>query len=161
MPLFKKHLTPVIILLSTAFFICCTSTITKRKDPVFNIEISSVQTALNKIVICENINLAGKEITTDGKVTSELEVSIVNGQSIPTDEDQMKDLGKLIAWGLKKSLKDQNEYNKYIVLFVTKVTDGGVTKRNWKGNEFKSEELQGSNHYHLEIKNYKFSIISL
>jgi hypothetical protein len=43
--------------------------------------------------------------------------------------------------GRKKSLKDQNQYNTYKVLFVKKQTDGGMTQRSWRGKVFKSGEL--------------------
>jgi hypothetical protein len=96
---------------------------------------------LHKIVQCENIGVYGREITTNGKSSSELEISIINGKNIPADDTEMKALGKTIATDIKKSLKDQNEYNEYTVLFVTQVKDGVETKRTWRGNNFKSEEL--------------------
>lgn len=94
-----------------------------------------------QIVSCEGINLGGKEISTNGKVSSELEIDITNGQNIPTDENQMNDLGKQIALVVKQALQDKSQYNTYKVLFVTKREDAGVTQRTWKGKIFKSEEL--------------------
>ena len=86
-------------------------------------------------------DLDGKEITSNEKVSSELEIDITNGQNIPTDEKQMNDLGKQIAVVVKQALQDKSEYNTYNVLFVTKKEDAGVTQRTWKGKVFKSEEL--------------------
>lgn len=119
----------------------CTMTTTKTKAPVFSIETEQLQKDLNQLVSCENINLDGKEVSTNGKINSELEVDIVNGKDIPSDDDQMISLGKLIASDLKKSLKDPNQYNTYKVLFIKKHTDSGVTQRTWRGKIFKSEEL--------------------
>lgn len=83
----------------------------------------------------------GKEISTNGKTNAELEIDIVNGRDIPTGESEMTSLAKTIASDLKNSLKDRAEYNTYKVLFVTRYRDGGVTRKNWKGQVFKSGEL--------------------
>jgi hypothetical protein len=115
--------------------------VTKTKDPLFSLEVKAIQDDLSKIVTCKNINLNGKEVTTEGKATTELEISIINGKNIPDDNTQLRTLGKAIASVLKKSLKDQNEYNTYKVLFVTVVENGGLTKKSWKSDEFASEEL--------------------
>ncbi|MBC7748632.1 MAG: hypothetical protein H7Z76_08690 [Methylotenera sp.] len=118
----------------------CTITTTKSKDPVFN-DMSKVQNELTSLVKAENINLNGKEITKNKKATSELEVSITNGQNIPTSDDQRKVLGKSIASAVKNNLKDANQFDTYQILFITKTENGGVTKRNWVGNVFNSTEL--------------------
>jgi hypothetical protein len=121
--------------------VACTTTITRTKDPVFHSGMDSIQIDLAKMVTYENINLNGKEISTNGKVATELEVDILNGKGIPADDNEMKKLGKSIAAELKKALKDKNEYDTYKVLFVTRETSGGVIRRTWKGSAFKSEEL--------------------
>jgi hypothetical protein len=118
----------------------CTITTTKTKDPVFT-DMSKVQNELVGLVKAENINLNGKEITTNKKTTSELEVAITNGTNIPTGDDERKALGKSIATYIKRNLKDPNEYDKYTVLFVTKIESSVATKRNWVGDVFNSTEL--------------------
>ena len=85
---------------------------------MFGITNEQLQKELNQLVSCENINLDGKETKTNGVINSELEIDIVNGKDIPADDDQMISLGKLIASDLKRSLKDQTQYNTYKVLFV-------------------------------------------
>jgi uncharacterized protein involved in exopolysaccharide biosynthesis len=136
---FKKSLG--LITFTTLFFIGCTTTATKTKNPVFSISTDSLQVDLNKLVSCQGINLDGKEITTNGKATTELEIDITNGQNIPADEDQMNALGKQIAAKIKEALQDKAEYQTYKVLFITKTENSGVTSRTWKGKVFKSEEL--------------------
>jgi hypothetical protein len=118
----------------------CTMTTTKAKDPVFT-DMSKVQNELVSLVKADNINLNGKEITTNKKTTSELEVAITNGTNIPTGDDERKALGKSIATSIKRNLKDPNEYDKYTVLFVTKIGSSVATKRNWVGDVFNSTEL--------------------
>jgi hypothetical protein len=138
-----KKMTKVLGLITvvTLLIIGCTTTTTKTKNPVFSKATDSLQVDLNKLVACETINLDGKEINTDGKITMELEIDIVNGHNIPTDENQMNDLGKQIAVKFKEALQDKTEYQTYKVLFITKTESAGVTSRTWKGKIFKSEEL--------------------
>ena len=135
-----KKLKPLFLIYCAAFLASCTMTSTKTKDPVFN-DMVKTQKELTKIVTAEDINLNGKETTTNKKVTSELEINITNGQNIPATEDERKALGKSIATLIKNNLKDKNEFDTFQVLFITKVESGGVTKRNWVGNVFNSSEL--------------------
>ena len=129
------------ILLTATCIASCTMTTTTAKNPVFSVTNEQLQKELNQLVSCENINLDGKETKTNGVINSELEIDIVNGKDIPADDDQMISLGKLIASDLKRSLKDQTQYNTYKVLFVKKQTDGEMTQRSWRGKVFKSDEL--------------------
>src|SRR6185312_9518903 len=131
---------PKVLSLVTAItlIVSCTTTTTKTKNPVFSKPTNSLQVDLNKLVSCEGINLDGKEINTDGKINTELEIDITNGQNIPTDENQMNDLGKRIAVEIKEALQDKAEYQTYKVLFITKTESAGVTSRTWKGKIFKA-----------------------
>jgi hypothetical protein len=88
-----------------------------------------------------NFNFNGKEVTTNKKATSELEISVTNCESVPKEDEKMVALAKIIAKEIKQSLKDSNEYDTYKVLFVTKTESGSVTKRNWVGQLFNSSEL--------------------
>ncbi len=129
------------ITLVTLLIISCTTTTTTTKNPVFSTPMDSLQAGLNKLVSSEGINLDGKEINTNGKVSSELEIDITNGKNIPADENQMNALGKQIAIEIKGALQDKTEYETYKVLFITKTENAAVTSRSWKGKVFKSEEL--------------------
>jgi starvation-inducible outer membrane lipoprotein len=143
-------LPPKIMLMTktkSLLFICiaflltsCTVTTTKTKEPVFN-DIGKVENELVTLVKADNINLNGKEITVNKNTTTELEVAITNGANIPNDDNERKTLGKSIATRIKTNLKDPNEYDKYTVLFVTKVESGAVTKTNSVGDIFSSKEL--------------------
>jgi len=135
-----KILTLVTLVVSV-FIIGCTTTTTKTKNPTFSKSTDSLQVDLNKLVSCQGINLDGKEITTNGKATTELEIDITNGQNIPADENQMTSLGKQIASEIKEALQDKAQYQTYKVLFITRTENAGVTSRTWKGKVFKSEEL--------------------
>jgi len=117
----------------------CTFTTTKIKDPVIN-DMNQLQKELVSLVIAENINLAGKEITKNNRATSELEISITNGQNIPKSDDERYFLGKLIAKMVKTHLRDSSQFDFYKVLFVSKGEDG-VTKHNWTDYKFNAQEL--------------------
>jgi hypothetical protein len=129
------------------FFLCvlfaaaCTFTTTRTKDPDFKVDLNIVQDSLKTLVTCEHINLNGTEMKTDGKISSDLEIKIINGIHIPGDDAKLKDLGKAIASQLKRELKNKNDFTTYKVLFVTKQTDGAVTKSSYRGVIYKSEEL--------------------
>jgi hypothetical protein len=129
------------LLLSVSLFAGCKMTTTRIKNPVFSVDTNILQGELAKLISCENINVAGKEINTNGKINSQLEIDITNGQNIPIDKEQMIALGKSIAKVFKNDLKDQKEYNTYQVLFITKQVNGNVTQKDWKGKIFKLEEL--------------------
>jgi len=130
-----------LILFCTISLDSCTTTITKSKSPLFGVQSDTVTLGLNKMVSCENINMDGREITTNGKTASELEVDLMNGKNIPADNGRMKALARTIAVYLKSALQDPREYDSYKVLFVTKTITSGVTTRNWIGVAFKREEL--------------------
>ena len=137
----KEFLTALSVFFALSVCSSCTTTVTKAKAPVFNTGTKVIQEDILRLTKCEHINVSGKEITTEGKSKSTVEISILNGQSLPTDNNEIKALGKSIAEEIKKSLKDPNEYEEYKVLFVTKKTDGSVTKSFSQGFDFRSQEL--------------------
>ncbi len=122
-------------------FVSCTITSTKERKPIFSETGDSLQESLAKIVKSENINLDGAEISTNGKVATELEIDIINGINIPINEKEMNDLGKKIAIIVKDALTDKNEYDTYKVLFVTKKVNGSVEESTSEGKIFSSREL--------------------
>lgn len=125
----------------TLLTVGCTTVTTKTKNPVFAKSTDSLQAHLNKLVSCEGINVNGKEINTDGKMDTELEIDITNGRNLPTDENQLDDLGKQIASEIKQALQDKAEFETYKVLFITRSESAGVTSQSWKGKIFKVQEL--------------------
>lgn len=129
------------VVLIALFIVSCTTTTTKTKDPIFSKSTNDLEVELKKLVSSEGINLDGKEITTNGKTSSELQIDIKNGQNIPIDKNQMNELGRQIAIVVKNALQDKNEYNTYKVLFVTIKEEGASTQKDWKGKIFESEEL--------------------
>lgn len=133
---FKPHLLACLVIMATS----CSITTTKIKDPVFN-DNNKAEKELISFVHAEHMNLNGKEITTNKRTVSELEIGVINGSDIPVNAEERKALEKSIAKCIKRNLKDLNEFDTYKVLFVTSVESGGVTTRNSTGDVFNSTEL--------------------
>lgn len=119
----------------------CTFTTTSKKNPVFIKDLSTIQTEFKQVVRCETINLNGKETKSNNKSSSVLEIRIINGDDIPANDLQIKELAKKIGSFFKGSLKDVNEYNSYRILFVTQTTGNGASKSEYIGHEFNSKDL--------------------
>ena len=136
----KKSL--ALFLVFFALLVGCTTTIKKRKDPVFNVSTDSLNAGLVNLVTCEHITLDGEDINTNGKDSSELEIDLINARNIPKSDDSLRAFGRPIALLMKNALKDRNEYDRLSVYFVQTDTSAVVVKRNWKGFIFPSTDLQ-------------------
>ena|SRR5450432_2147645 len=121
----NKILIFIVILSMTATF--CTYNKITSKDPDFKIESKLIQPNLEKIISFEHVTLTGTETNSNGKISSKLVIQTINGINIPSDDSEMKQLGKSIATQFKQELKDPNEYNSYHILFIRKVTTGVVS----------------------------------
>ena len=60
----------------------CTVTTTKEKKPLFSVSSDSVGNQLNKLVQAESIEVAGGEITTNGKKKTLLEIDVINAKRL-------------------------------------------------------------------------------
>jgi hypothetical protein len=119
----------------------CTTTVTRRKQPVFAESVDSLAARLNQLVTCQHFNADGSEVTTNGKKKTELELDVINGKDIPEGDLKMA-LARKLGVELKKALKDTGEYDEYKILFMKVKVSGGLTSRSWEGKVFKSSELQ-------------------
>lgn len=135
----KKNIFYLLICL-TAILSACITTTTKVKNPEFT-DQAKVESELMTLIKAEHININGKEITTNNKTSTELEVSIINGQNIPASNDQQKALEKSIAVCIKKNLRTPNAFDSYKVLLVKKTESNGVKSQNFTGNTFNVSEL--------------------
>jgi hypothetical protein len=141
--MFGLKLAPAILITSliAAVFAGCITTIVSPKGPEFAIPADSLRKSLGALMACEDSNLTGTEVVTNGKPNAVLELDIINGRNIPADDRPGKALAKAVASVLKKALKDKNEYDTYKVLFVAVKSSGSATTRSWKGFTFKTTEL--------------------
>jgi hypothetical protein len=135
----KRPLTFACFLLT--LLAACTFTTKRTKNPQFTSSTDSLSRQIGQFVSCEHINLDGKEITANGKTSSELEIDIINGKNVPADTMRMRSLGKSIASVFRSGLQDVDEYDSYQVLFMTVEPTSVGTKRKWIGMIYKAEEL--------------------
>ncbi|RYG40395.1 MAG: hypothetical protein EOO01_27425, partial [Chitinophagaceae bacterium] len=115
--------------LLTILFIGCVTTTTKRKDPLIG-NVEDLQKKLRGLIPAKGYNLNGTESSTNGKITSEIEVGITDGQFVPSDQNGVKALAQKIGRMVKQSLQDTNSYDVYKVMFFKVTESGGVTKRD-------------------------------
>lgn len=118
----------------------CTKTTTTVNNPLF-VNEAQIENELIGLVKAENINVSGTKSTTNDKISTELEIAIINGKDIPGNVDQQKAVQKKIASSIKRNLQDPNQFDSYRVLLVKKTENNGLTKRKSTGHTFKVSEL--------------------
>lgn len=136
-----KNFILTISVIPVLFINACTYTSTMEKQPVFNIAADSVSAALNHFAVCENLNVNGFEITTNGVKQTRLEIDIINGKNIPVNDVSMNTLAKKIALQVKQFLADKNAYDYYTVLFIQQKQSNGFTESKSNGITFTNKEL--------------------
>jgi hypothetical protein len=119
----------------------CTLSTTWTKNPVFRPDWDTLSSRLKNLVVCENIIIQGKMKKTGGQTFSELTVRLVNGKNLPGDQGKRNEIGKEIAILLKQSLKNPDDFDSYMVLFVNQQIHGPLSKSSYMGRTFRREEL--------------------
>jgi cell division protein ZapA (FtsZ GTPase activity inhibitor) len=130
-----------ILIILSPYLGSCTYTTKKVKNPEFKIALAEVASNLKTLVSFEHVNINGTEISTNGKISSKLAVQILNGVNIPTDNVELKAFLRPIAHQFKQELKNQNDFNTFEIVFVTKSVDGAMARTDSRGAIFKAEEL--------------------
>jgi len=118
----------------------CTRTTREAHHPVFTNQ-AQAESELVGLAEAENINLSGIQSTTNGQVSTELEVAVINGMDLPLNADQQNALQKSIASSIRRNLQDSNQFDIYKVLFVEKTESNGLTKSKSTGRSFEVSEL--------------------
>jgi hypothetical protein len=136
----KKFILAISVMLALLMQ-ACTFTSTTEKRPVFNIAADSVAAALNHLALCENFNVNGFEVTTNGQKQTIMEIDVINGKNIPVDDAAMNALAKKIALQVKEFLADRNAYSSYRVSFIQQKESNGFTKSESHNMVFTNEEL--------------------
>jgi len=129
-----------ICLIGFLIFCGCTYTTTRPKDPVFSVDLLVIRQNIDSLIIFEQLNIGGREIKTNGQLTEELIVEIINPVNEPADENEFKKLTKRIAKITKGALKDPASINIYKIFFV-KRKSGEIYIPSHHGTIFKAEEL--------------------
>jgi len=117
-------------------------TTTKRKEPVFSRDTKSLFYDITGVIRVPEINIVGKETNTNGTTFSELTISLLNPNQLPTDNTELNQIALEIATIVKQALKNSDSFNSYKVLFVHRKIDGVVTKTTSVGRIYKYEEIR-------------------
>jgi hypothetical protein len=88
----------------------------------------------------QHFHVDGREVTTNGKKQTQLEVDVINGKDIPKG-DAMGMLARKVGSEVKNALLDTGEYEEYKILFIKVKESNASTERTWIGKVFKSAEL--------------------
>ena len=129
----------LILAFSTVYLSSCTST--QSYMPELNANQKAIADSINSKYGFENIEITGKKMSGSGGNHTSLTVKFINGKNIPSDEDKQTTIAKELAKSIRKALKNPNEFESYIILFVTRTVDGSTTNEKYTGHEFKSGEI--------------------
>ena len=138
----KIFLTIIILFIAILMDSGCTitTTTTKEKSPEFEVGIAEIESSLKTLIDFQSTNIAGFEKRTNNVITTGIQIKIINGINLPTEENEIKNLAKKIAIQVKKAVKNQNEFMSYEVSFVERV---GMMN-SWKAWVFNSAWLFNS-----------------
>jgi len=124
------------------FFVACSFTANKNIEPAFAQSIDSILRDLNSVIFTPQTSIRGHEVNSNGKIATELTISLFNPIALPNDTNEQNKIGECIASMLKLALKDSNSFTDYKVLFVNKVVDGTTTRSDYTGYSYKSVTLK-------------------
>lgn len=120
----------------------CTFTKTKAIKPAFTLTLDSIARDINSLIVTPETSITGKEISTNGQITTELTINLFNSKNLPNDEADQRELAQNIAVLVKNTLKDPSLFTDYKVMFTKKTVDGAVTKSNYVSYSYKSSDLK-------------------
>lgn len=123
------------------FLTGCHFTTTSIEIPKFNLPADSLGSEINLLVTCEHTTAAGKEIKTNGKLSSEIDIEIINASGLPSNDNDLKALGRKIAVVFKRALADPGKYDHFSVFFTTQKSKAGVSVKNRKEFDFMGKEI--------------------
>ncbi len=130
------------LIILVALCTSCTRTKPLSEIPSFNISTDSLQLTLNSIITAEHINVCVFEKKSMSSTTIFLQIDILNGNNIPSGNNEQQVLSKKIASQFKHALKNQNAYAEYIIKYSKKLKDNSLVSLNsYQSFKFKNEEL--------------------
>ena len=103
--------------------------------------LDSISKDINTIVLTPEAKIGGKQISSNGKIKTEMTINLINSKNLPNETSEQNTLGQNIAALLKHALKDQNAFTDYKVIFTRKVIDGSITKSDYTSYSYPSSAL--------------------
>src|ERR1043165_740708 len=100
----------ILTLCVSLLMIQCTVTTTKKKDPIFNTDSKSLFSDITGIIPAQEIAIAGTETNTNGKINSELTITILNPKQVPEDTAEIDQIALQIAVTVKQAVKNSESF---------------------------------------------------
>ena len=122
-------------------FTSCHFTTTTTNTPTFSSGADSMSRTLNKLIVCQNINVTGKVSKTDGQVSAEIDIEVLNASNLSSNAEDLRTLGNQIAVTVKKYLASPKDYNTFKVIFVAQKTSGSVSVTSSRSFDYDEKSL--------------------
>ena len=102
----------------------------------------TILTELKSIGDFEKVAINGSLISSGNDRTDILVVQLLNGKEINGDKNQMLEIGKQVMKLTINSIENENEYDKFQVVFIQQAKKGMVTKSFSMPIEFTLSDLK-------------------
>ncbi|HBD25783.1 hypothetical protein [Flavobacterium sp.] len=122
----KKYTFLSLILVTFSMIKCSIPNATMPKFEKDNQE--TILTELKSIGNFEKVAINGSVISSGNDITDILVVQLLNGKEINGDKNQMLEIGKQVMKLTINSIENENEYDKFQVVFIQQAKKGMVTK---------------------------------
>jgi len=135
----KSYPFKIVAVLALACWFGCT--FTQSYQPGFNSKKAAVLDSIKGKYGFEDVKFQAKKVSKDGETHASLTVKFINGKSIPADTAQITAIEKILGSQIKSIIKNQKEFDSYIILLDKMTVKGDVTNETYTGYEFKSNQL--------------------
>ena len=136
----KKYTFLSLILVTLSMIKCSIPNATMPKFEKDNQE--TILTELKSIGNFEKVAINGSVISSGNDRTDILVVQLLNGKEINGDKNQMLEIGKQVMKLTINSIENENEYDKFQVVFIQQAKKGIVTKSFSMPIEFTLSDLK-------------------
>lgn len=136
----KKYTFLSLILVTLSMIKCSIPNATMPKFEKDNQE--TILTELKSIGNFEKVAINGSVISSGNDRTDILVVQLLNGEEINGDKNQMLEIGKQVMKLTINSIENENEYDKFQVVFIQQAKKGMVTKSFSMPIEFTLSDLK-------------------
>ena len=136
----KKYTFLSLILVTFSMIKCSIPNATMPKFEKDNQE--TILTELKSIGNFEKVAINGSVISSGNDRTDILVVQLLNGKEINGDKNQMLEIGKQVMKLTINSIENENEYDKFQVVFIQQAKKGIVTKSFSMPIEFTLSDLK-------------------
>ncbi len=113
----------------------------KSKPAKFNRDSKVVLEELRQLGSFEDAKISWSARTFDDKTAHHLRIQLLNG-AIPDDDSTEYEIGKQAMQKLLAAIDNDEDYENFVVIFVTRSKNGAITVGAERPYEYKLSELQ-------------------